>query len=155
MDATAVSCLRGDLTRLARRLRQEARNDPESWTRMLVISAIDRLGDEATPSALARAENMRSPNLAAILRDLEASALVTRTPDQVDRRRIRVRLTDEGREILRQNRRRRDEWLAEAMNACLTERERAQVFTLGPLLVRIAAYGGIALIVIILQNTPS
>lgn len=135
-----VARFRRQLTRLTRRLRREAQNDPESWTRMLVISAIDRLGDGVTPSMLAASENMRSSNLAAVLRELEASGLIIRTQDALDRRKVRVQLTDAGRHVLQLSRQRRDDWLMAAMMACLTGEEREQLIDAGELLERLAAY---------------
>lgn len=134
-----ISRLRAQLTRLARRLRQEARNDPESWTRMLVISAIDRFGDEATPSAIARMEDMRSSQVAAVLRELEVSGLVGRRPDEIDRRVTRLVLTARGKAILTESRHRRDAWLANAITTQLTDEESKLLLQAGQLLERLAA----------------
>ncbi|GBQ35943.1 winged helix DNA-binding protein [Gluconacetobacter azotocaptans] len=136
-----ISRLRAQLTRLARRLRQEARNDPESWTRMLVISAIDRLGNAATPSAIARMEDMRSSQVAAVLRDLETSGLVARHPDGIDRRVTRLVLTATGDAILMESRHRRDAWLADAIARQLTYEESKLLIQAGQLLERLAAPG--------------
>ncbi|WP_460429053.1 MarR family winged helix-turn-helix transcriptional regulator [Azotobacter armeniacus] len=107
---------------------------------MLVISAIDRLGDGVTPSMLAASENMRSSNLAAVLRELEASGLIIRTQDALDRRKVRVRLADAGRHVLQLSRQRRDDWLTAAMMACLTGEERERLINAGEFLERLAAY---------------
>jgi DNA-binding MarR family transcriptional regulator len=135
-----VSLLRACLSRLSRRLRQEARNTPETWTTTLVLSAIDRLGDGATPSAIGVSEGMRSSNLAAVLRKLEAEGLVTREADHADRRKVRVRLSVEGRATLNLGRQRRDEWLTRAIGACLDEREREQLLAIGPILEKLCAF---------------
>ena len=47
-----------------------------------------------------------------IVNGLEERGLVTHTTDPQDRRSARVSLTEEGRQILLANRRRRDQWLA-------------------------------------------
>ncbi|MGU7778844.1 MarR family transcriptional regulator [Burkholderia sp. PU8-34] len=135
-----ISLFRMRLSRLGRRLRQEARNTPDTWTRMLVLSAVDRLGAEATPSAIGAAESLRSSNLAALLRDLEADGLVTRTRDTIDRRKIRVQLSAAGRESLQLSRQRRDEWLERAIGACLNEDERQRLVAIGPILEKLSAY---------------
>lgn len=90
---------------------------------MLVISAIDRLRDEATPSTIARSEDMRSSHVAAVLRGLEASLIVERRPDETDRRVTRLVLTQYGEAILAESRYRRDAWLARVMAKKLTEEE--------------------------------
>ncbi|MBB3102177.1 DNA-binding MarR family transcriptional regulator [Azomonas macrocytogenes] len=107
---------------------------------MLVISAIDRLGDGVTPSTLAASENMRSSNLAAVLRELEASGLIIRTPDALDRRKVRIRLTDAGRDVLQLSRQRRDDWLMAAITACLTDEECERLVDAGELLERLTAH---------------
>lgn len=137
----SVSRLRGQLTRVARRLRHEARNDPQSWTRMLVLSAIDRLGAGATPSAIGRTEDMRSSQVAAVLRDLEYSGLIARKADVVDRRIVRLVLTGNGQILLGDSRYRRDVWLSDAMNARLSREERALLYRAGTLLERLAEGG--------------
>jgi DNA-binding MarR family transcriptional regulator len=107
-----------------------------------VLGAIDRHGGSATPSVLAVDEGMTSSNLAALLRELHASKLIVRTPDADDRRKVRVALSAAGRKMLHNNRARRERWLAEAVEACLTAAERAHLVKAGPLLERIMAYSG-------------
>ena len=135
-----VSSFRGQFMSLWRRLRREAQSDERAWSRLLVLSAVERVGDAATPTLLAEAENMRSSNMAAALRELEADGLVVRTPDTEDRRKVRVGLTQTGRDVLHENRARREEWLAEAIEGALTKEERALLFKAGELLNRVASY---------------
>src|SRR5262245_26618413 len=88
-----ITRLQSQLMGVSRRLRREATADDRSWARLLVLGAIDRHGGSATPSVLAADEDMRSSNLAAALRALEARRLIVRTPDAGDRRKVRVRLS--------------------------------------------------------------
>lgn len=129
---------------MARRLRREAQANDESWSRLLLLGAIDRHGAEATPSVLADAESMRSSNLAAALRDLDQRGLISRTPDASDRRKVRVALTPLGQSTLRENRSRRERWLAQAMSACLSGEERVRLIEAGELIERLLAYAGAA-----------
>lgn len=133
-----VTGFRTHLTRLSRRLRQEGHNDPESWTRMLVISAIDRLGPDATPTEIATQEGMRSSNLAAVLRALEKSGLISRKPDERDGRITRLFLTSTGKDLLAKSRRDRDEWLHLAMEEVLSDEERQALLRVTELLGRLA-----------------
>jgi DNA-binding MarR family transcriptional regulator len=135
-----ITKLRTQLMAVSRRLRREAQTDDQSWARLLVLGAIDRHGGSATPSVLAADEGMQSSNLAAALRDLEAQKLIVRTQDAQDRRKVRVRLSAAGRKLLYDNRARRERWLTETMNACLTVAEYADLIKAGPLLERIMAY---------------
>lgn len=136
-----IALFRGRFTRLNKRLRQEAQNHPETWSQMLVLSAIDQMDGMATPSKIAEAENIRSSNLAALLKDLEARDLITRTPDTEDRRRTWIGLSDQGCRVLQASRKRRDEWLAEAVDACLTATERKQLEAAGLLMDKLSQYG--------------
>lgn len=134
-----VSILRNQLTSLSRRLRQESRNTPQSWAKMLILSAIDRLGDGVTPSELAGAEQMQSSNLAALLRVLEDEQFIQRLPDNQDRRKVRITLLPAGKAALADNRRLRDEWLSEAMHHQLTPAEEDILFKAGEIAARLAA----------------
>ena len=137
-----VTHLRIQLMSLARRLRREAHSDEQSWARLLLLGAIDRHGGTATPSALAADQGMQSSNLAAALRDLASEGLIARTPDSEDRRKVRVALSEAGRALLRDNRARREGWLASAMGACLSDEESALLVAAGELIERIATYSG-------------
>ncbi|UGY18366.1 MarR family winged helix-turn-helix transcriptional regulator [Bradyrhizobium septentrionale] len=125
---------------VSRRLRREATADDRSWARLLVLGAIDRHGETATPSVLASDEGMRSSNLAAALRSLEARKLIVRTPDSKDRRKVRLRLSAAGQRFLDDSRARGERWLTEAVKTHLTARERADLIRAGALLERIMAY---------------
>jgi DNA-binding MarR family transcriptional regulator len=127
---------------LTRRLRREAHADDRSWGRLQLLGAIERAGNAATPTMLGESESIRSSNLAAALRELEAEGLIVRTPDADDRRKVRVRLTRTGQEVLHENITRRERWLAGAIDQCLTRDERALLFKTGELLDRIASFEG-------------
>lgn len=137
-DSDQISEFRYQLTRLAKRLRQVSQNDPQTWSRMLVISAIDRMGSDVTPSELARAEDLYSSNLAALLKQLENEGLVERRSDLSDRRKVRVRLTESGEKELARSRKRRDDWLEQAIRKALTEKESEALLSAAPFLGRIA-----------------
>ncbi|KHJ65693.1 hypothetical protein QU24_23290 [Pantoea rodasii] len=139
MSTRDVSILRNQLTSLSRRLRQESRNTPQSWAKMLILSAIDRLGDGVTPSELANAEQMQSSNLAPLLRVLEDELFIQRLPDNQDRRKVRITLLPAGKAALADNRRLRDEWLSEAIHQQLTPAEQDILFKAGEIAARLAA----------------
>src|SRR5476651_1780527 len=113
IKSSDITRLRVQVMSLSRRFRREDRGDEESWARLLLLGAIDRGGDNATPSSLAAGEGLRSSNLAAALRELEQRGLITRKPDAKDQRKVRVGLTAQGRTLLVESRARREQWLAE------------------------------------------
>ncbi|UXS01050.1 winged helix DNA-binding protein [Agrobacterium tumefaciens] len=140
VDDGDISKLRSRLTLLARRLRKEAQSDEVSWSRMLIVGLIDRMGGRVTPTMLSAAESMSSANVAALLRDLEAQRLITRTPDEQDRRKVWIALSDEGKNVLSQSRKTREKWLETAMQATLTADEQKQLLEASELIERIALF---------------
>jgi Transcriptional regulators len=133
-----VTELRDQIVALARRLRQSARADHESWTALMALGAIQRGGGNATPTQIATELELRSSNMAQLLRELDQRGLIRRTPDASDKRKIRLSLTEAGNIVVRESRAQRDSWLAGAIAACLSPVEQAQLFAAGDLLRRIA-----------------
>jgi DNA-binding MarR family transcriptional regulator len=118
--AQLASELRMILGRLTRRLRAEGALSISLTT---VLARLDRDGPR-TASALAAAEHVRPQSMAQIVADLAADGLVTRRPDPTDRRQTLITLTPSGSEALDHERRRREGWLAEALErSCSTEEQ--------------------------------
>jgi DNA-binding MarR family transcriptional regulator len=134
LDLTrSASELRIVLGQLIRRLRAE---HTFSISQGVVLARLDREGPQTT-SALATAERVRPQSMAQTVAELLAAGLVSRTPDPTDRRQVLIELTDEGRETLAADRRRREGWLAEAMAAELTSEEQETLIRAVPLLRRL------------------
>jgi DNA-binding MarR family transcriptional regulator len=129
----SASELRIVLGQLIRRLRAE---HSFSLSQGVVLARLDREGPQTT-SALATAERLRPQSMAQTVADLQASGLVTRTPDPIDRRQVLIALSDEGRRTLAADRRRRDGWLAQAMAEELTPDEQETLIRAVPLLRRL------------------
>lgn len=112
IDTTSIADrLRPVLLRVGRELRREAREvgvSPEQVSLMVAIKYAPGIGVRE----LAAKERVSAPALSNHIDRLERAGLVTRTPDEVDRRRVGVRLTDEGQRVLRRVRSRRTAWLA-------------------------------------------
>lgn len=125
--------------RLARRLRQQRPLGEIGLTGLSVLGRIDRDG-ACTATALAAAERIQPQSLTRLLADLQRRGLITRTPDPTDRRQNRIGLTAAARALLADDRRGRDRWLAEAMSARLTARQRAQLTAALPLLDQLAGH---------------
>jgi DNA-binding MarR family transcriptional regulator len=121
VDTSALASeLRVVLGQLVRRLRAQ---QPFSLTQMAVLKRLDA-GDLVGVSDLAAAEHVRPQSMAQTVGDLEADGLVAREPDPRDRRRALVRLTAAGRTAVEDQRRRRDDWLAQAMASELSAEDR-------------------------------
>ena len=130
----AAAELRIVLGQLVRRLRSEY---SFPIAQASVLSRLDRDGPQTT-SALAAAERVRPQSMAQTLAELEADELISRRPDPEDGRRVLIEATRAGRERLRENRRRRESWLAAAIEAELTPDEQETLLDAVPLLQRLA-----------------
>jgi DNA-binding MarR family transcriptional regulator len=133
-SARVASELRVVLGQLIRRLRAE-HGFPLSHG--AVLGRLDRGGPQSV-SDLAMAERVRPQSMAQTVSELESEALVARSPDPGDRRRALVALTDQGRSALRDDRRRRDGWLAQAIAEDLSEDEQQLLSEVVELLRRLA-----------------
>ncbi|MGE5460868.1 MAG: MarR family winged helix-turn-helix transcriptional regulator [Solirubrobacterales bacterium] len=109
-SAELASRLRLGVTRLARRLRQEA--EPGITPSLLVaLSTIDRAGT-MTIGELCAAEQVQPPTMTRFVASLVEAGLVVREPDPNDRRVAWVRVTSEGTKLLQRSRKRKDVYLA-------------------------------------------
>jgi DNA-binding MarR family transcriptional regulator len=133
--APLAADLRAVLGRLVRRLRAERRD--LSLSQVTVLARLDRNGPAGT-SDLAAGERVRPQSMAATVAALVAAGLVARHADTHDRRRVLIALTDAGRETLAADRRRREDWLANAIRRDLSERERRVLAEAAALLGRLA-----------------
>lgn len=109
--------------RLARRLRSERAIDSMSDGQFAVLAALKVHGPH-TLGELADRERISAPSMNRTVNCLEESGLVSRTPDEADRRRVIIELTAQGRGVVEETVRRRDLWL-ESVLADLGPDERA------------------------------
>lgn len=88
----------------------------------------------ATSSTLAAVEKISPQAIATAVRELEGLGLITRTPDEQDRRRVWIDLTEAGRERLALERSTGNVWLEQAVAERLTAEERELLESVVPLL---------------------
>jgi DNA-binding MarR family transcriptional regulator len=112
-DVELASRLRLAITRMARRLRQEAGTDLGP-SQLAALATIERHGPLA-PSELADHERVRRPTATRVLTRLVDAGLVGRIPDPTDGRSAIVSVTPRGRALLRRLRRRKTAYLARRM----------------------------------------
>jgi len=110
-----ASRLRLDISRMARRLRQEAGADL-SPSMNAALATIERHGP-LTPSELAERERVQRPTVTRVLARLEEAGLVVRAGDPQDRRCSLVSISDDGRALLEAMRERKDAFLARRIDA--------------------------------------
>ena len=111
-ESELASSLRLSVTRLARRLRQQASAEAEvSPSQLATLSSVERLGP-VTLGDLAAVERVQPPTMTRIVAGLEEAGLVSRHVDEKDRRIARVQTTVAGRKFLERSRSRKDLYLS-------------------------------------------
>ena len=134
--AGLASQLRVSMMRLVRRLRAERVRHALSLTQISALATLEREGP-LTPGELAAHEQVQPPSLTRVLAVLEERGLIQRTPHASDRRQHVVTLTPAARELLGEDRRLREAWLAQRL-AELTPDEREILKQAAPIIDRIA-----------------
>jgi DNA-binding MarR family transcriptional regulator len=139
-DAGLATALRISVSRLARRLRVERTGGSEaaglSETQLAALAILDRHG-AMTPGALAEREKVQPPSMTRVIAALDARGLVLRAPHPTDRRQKVLSVTEQGRTLVSQARRRRDAWLAMRLRE-LTPHERATLRAAAPILEKLS-----------------
>jgi DNA-binding MarR family transcriptional regulator len=105
--------LRWAITRMARRLRQEAGTDLGP-SQVASLATIERHGP-LSPSELAERERIKRPTATRIVRHLDDAGLVERVRDPEDGRASILTVTGEGRALLRRLRERKTAYLAKRL----------------------------------------
>jgi DNA-binding MarR family transcriptional regulator len=69
-----------------------------------------------------------------ILKKLEEEGIIKRTPSKEDKRKVFISLTGSGKKMVEKTKYERDEWLREAIEKALTEKERELLINALPIL---------------------
>ena len=123
--------------RLARRLRSQRAIDTMSDGQFAVLAALSTHGPH-TLGELADRERVSAPSMNRTVNCLEESGYLSRTPDEIDRRKVNIALTDAGRTVVDETVRRRDSWL-EAALADLSPAERETLHDAAVIMHAVAA----------------
>jgi DNA-binding MarR family transcriptional regulator len=115
--------IRTSLFRLVRRLRQERPEGELSYSQLNVLGWLEREGP-MTNADLAAAERVTPQTMMRATADLVATELISRADNPTDRRQVLLKITPAGTTLVREDRRRRDSFLAQAMESTLTPTER-------------------------------
>ena len=136
-DAGLASQLRVSVMRLARRLRNE--RDPELGLGLGAISVLGLLmrHGEQTVGQLAVHERVQPPSMTRTVNHLIEAGYAVRRPSETDGRSTLVDLSEEGRQMVLADRRRREAWLARQLKE-LTPEERDLLRQVAPIIERLA-----------------
>jgi DNA-binding MarR family transcriptional regulator len=135
--AELASELRVAIMRLSRRLRRERPDAGLTPTQLAALGTLELHG-AMTPTELASRERVRPPSMTRTLACLDELGLVERTGHPTDGRQQLVAIAASGRELLREDRSRREAWLAQRLSE-LTQDERATLREAARLLERLSA----------------
>jgi DNA-binding MarR family transcriptional regulator len=113
-ESESAARLRLAITRVARRLRQEANADL-SPSLTSALASIEGHGP-VTPSELANCERVQRPTITRVLTRLTELGLIERAADPADGRSTLVSITPSGRALLNELRTRRDAFLADRLS---------------------------------------
>ena len=120
---TIAGRLRPVLLRLARELRREIHSLGVTGGQVSLLASIKH-NPGITATELAERERVSAPSMNRTVNCLEESGWLTRTTDEVDRRKVNIALTGEGLDVVEETVRRRDAWLESAI-AALPDAKRA------------------------------
>src|SRR5215207_8290306 len=134
--AALASTLRLGVMRLGRRLRLERATDDLTLNQFAVLGTLHRSGPLSV-GELAGIERVKPPSMTRTVACLEEAGLVTRRPHAHDGRQVVIDLTPAAREVLADDRRRRDAWLAQHLSDLAPE-ELELLQRVAPLLERLA-----------------
>jgi DNA-binding MarR family transcriptional regulator len=108
--------LASDLRLVCMRISRRARYESTNRIAPHQFSVLCRLQENPrTPKELAETERVSAPSMTRTVAGLVEAGLVSRTDDPTDGRQVIVALTEEGRAVWRDVRRRRDQWMAQRL----------------------------------------
>lgn len=112
--AELASALRLALLRAARRLRAQRVNTAATLSQLSALATICKAGP-LSAGEIAAIERVQPPSMTKILASLEHSGWIERTCQPEDRRQSIIAISPAGRDLLAEETRARDEWLAKRL----------------------------------------
>jgi DNA-binding MarR family transcriptional regulator len=122
---------------LGRRLRAERPEETVTLAALSILGTLSRLGP-IPATRLAAEERLQPQSLTRLVGNLERVGLIERQRNMVDRRALRIGLTEKGRTALIEDLNARQRWLEKAMATVLTDEERAGLTTAAQSMLKLA-----------------
>jgi DNA-binding MarR family transcriptional regulator len=136
IDSQATE-LRESMMAVARQMRRHRLDHGLTLSQMELLSEISRAG-VTTPAELASQLHVRVQSLTDSINELLSRELIARRPDEIDRRRQLIELTEAGIALLDADRAERDAWLHATMRDNLTPLEFDLLMLVAPVLRKLA-----------------
>jgi DNA-binding MarR family transcriptional regulator len=134
--ANVAAALQVSIGTFMRRLRQLPLPDDLTTPELTALSRLDRDGP-ATPSDLARAEQISPQAMGVTVGGLERRGLIRRDGDHSDKRRTVLSLTEAGRQVVHDKRSVRTQQLAKVLGDGFTPDELHTLLRAAPLINRL------------------
>jgi DNA-binding MarR family transcriptional regulator len=128
--------LRQTILRLARRVRAERADDAMSDGKLSVLFILVNQGAQ-TLGSLSEFERVTPPSMNRTINWLVEHGFVSRASDATDGRKVVIDVTDAGRRLVKETRRKRDAWFSSRL-ASLSAEERATLESAEAILRRLA-----------------
>jgi DNA-binding MarR family transcriptional regulator len=136
IDSPATE-LRESMMAVTRQMRRHRPDHGLTLSQMELLGEITRIG-VTTPAELAKRLHVRVQSLTDSINDLLSRDLIARRPDESDRRRQLIELTEAGMALLEADRAERDAWLHVTMRDTLTPLEFDLLMLVAPVLRKLA-----------------
>ena len=135
-DAELSTAVRVSVMRLARRMRSQDADNSLTITQLAALGTLEGHG-ALSPRELAAREKVQPPSMTRVIDQLEDRGLAVRRPHPSDGRQVLVEISEAGRVLLRNDRHRREAWLASRLKELAPE-ERELLRAAAALLERLA-----------------
>ena len=109
-----ASALRLSLLRAARRIRSQRVNTAATLSQLSALATVHKCGPMSA-GEIATIERVQPPSMTKILSSLESAGWVERASHPEDRRQSIISITQAGLNLMEEETRARDEWLAERL----------------------------------------
>jgi DNA-binding MarR family transcriptional regulator len=129
--------LREAIMAVARQMRRHRPDHGLTLTQMEVLGEVSRAG-VISPAELGTRLQVRAQSLTDSINELVNRAMISRRPDENDRRRQLIEMTADGAALLEADRADRDGWLQDTMRDNLTELEVDLLMLVAPVLRKLA-----------------
>jgi DNA-binding MarR family transcriptional regulator len=129
--------LRESMMAVTRQMRRHRPDHGLTLSQLEVLGEVSRTG-VSTPAEVAARLHVRVQSLTDSINELVSRGLVSRRPDDDDRRRQLVEITDDGVALLTDDRAERDAWLNTTMRENLTDLEFDLLMLVAPVLRKLA-----------------
>ncbi len=134
---SAATELRESMMAVTRQMRRHRPDHGLTLSQLELLGEVSRTG-VTTPAELGVRLHVRVQSLTDSINELVTRGLVSRRPDETDRRRQLIELTPAGMALLEADRAERDAWLHSTMHDNLTDLEFDLLMLVAPVLRKLA-----------------